>query len=648
MSKSFDWHIGEEEGDAPPPTPPTPSGGHPSTGLRALLGAILLAALVLSGFYGGQRWLDEREGDVRDQIQAIVDRQQEAYAQGDGELFFTYQSTDIFWRSAFLQPRNLAFYGEPLTVSRAQLHDEVAWANVQAEVNGRLLQRILFFSLQPDGSWLQVPQDPLYWGPVVTRSTPWGTFRLMEIDALWADEIEQFVEHTITTQCRLDCVDPDERWVLTIAPHYEDTAVPRHIHVPSPRLIGLDTDGEPDALFWETLETAVLTAITPATIRFGIPPSEFPLLDYEQAAAEFMALHPHITVELVPLETAVPNAATIATLDGAAIFPTEQMLASGLIRPLTTYTYTDPDFDQADFYEQMWQAGCWQGQLWMLPQAGHMRILFYDRGSYEQLGMPEPSLRWTWDEMSRDMDQFAQGDIGPEWGLMDTGNDALFSYAYNLNNRDGTTSPAQCIHELTDTEVAATLAWYGEMVGQPGHIPNMTGIKLPLPDSIYDDQARRTILSNWQSAQRRAVIWVEDPIHYELRVQLSPMGVLPFPGSDRFDGITPLWVQGNVIFMNSQRPFMTWQWLSFLSDQAPSARFRYVPARPSVATASRYWVTLPKQLGDPMRTAFPFARPVLVSEQDQFTWDQITAVLSGEKTAVEAARMTPPIIWFKQ
>ncbi len=112
---------------------------------------------------------------------------------------------------------------------------------------------------------------------------------------------------------------------------------------------------------------------------------------------------------------------------------------------------------------------------------------------------------------------------------------------------------------------------------------------------------------------------------YEFNLLLSPVGVVPFPGSDRFDGITPLWLRGSYISQHSEQPLAVWRWLKFLSYQSPASRV--IPARPSVAAETGYWTVLPRPLGDVMRTAFPFARPVTIEEQGMLTWEMVTAVL---------------------
>ena len=112
--------------------------------------------------------------------------------------------------------------------------------------------------------------------------------------------------------------------------------------------------------------------------------------------------------------------------------------------------------------------------------------------------------------------------------------------------------------------------------------------------------------------------------------------------------MTPLYVDGNFISGLSQRPLAVWQWLKFLSYQPPIGRYRYVPARPSVAARVNYWTSLPRPLADPMRTAFSFSQPITIGDQAYFSWDQLTAVATNQLTPDEAARRPVPIPWFSQ
>jgi ABC-type glycerol-3-phosphate transport system substrate-binding protein len=363
--------------------------------------------------------------------------------------------------------------------------------------------------------------------------------------------------------------------------------------------------------------------------------------DYEQAAADFMATHPDITVELVNLEELPDNLAILAAdYDGAAIPPTQAMLAAGLVRDLTDYINTDPTFDQADFYEQIWQGARWQERIWWIPQAASMRLIFYDKVAYRLANRPEPSLGWTWAEMTQDITTLVSAQ--PErrdlsWGFMDTGLDTIFSYAYNWNNRCTEKAAVLCQNRLGTQNVAAALDWYSQMAGQPEKMPDFTGLS---------PSDRDNMLWNLQGARRQAAIWAGPPVNYEHQLLLSPIGIVPFPGSDESSGITPLWVQGNFISQQSERPLAVWQWLKFLSYRRPSVRL--IPSRPSVATEIDYWTNLPAPLDEAMIAAFSFARPVTPEEQLYLTWAQVAAVVSGELSPSEAAQQRSGIAWFGQ
>jgi ABC-type glycerol-3-phosphate transport system substrate-binding protein len=211
--------------------------------------------------------------------------------------------------------------------------------------------------------------------------------------------------------------------------------------------------------------------------------------------------------------------------------------------------------------------------------------------------------------------------------------DALFAYAYNWRNPCPDAIPADCRHPIPPENVAAALEWYRQMVARPRYMADVV--------SLTPDERALSPYRLW------AAVRVDEPVFYEHRSQaVGPVGVVPFPGSERFDGVTPLWVEGAFISQHSSSPHAVWEWLKFLSYQPPSPGFRLVPARPSTAQQTGYWTTLPRPLGEAMRAAFPFARPVTIADQVHFGWEQLTAVTTHQLTPDEAARRPAPITWF--
>ena len=122
--------------------------------------------------------------------------------------------------------------------------------------------------------------------------------------------------------------------------------------------------------------------------------------------------------------------------------------------------------------------------------------------------------------------------------------------------------------------------------------------------------------------------------------------MLPFPGSDRFEAITPLRLEGSYIRQSSANPRAVWQWLNYLSHQSLQRQRRLIPARPSVAESTAFWRILPRPLSAAMRSVFPCARAVTLAEESIFTWPQLAALASGNLDVEEAAVLQPRLEWF--
>jgi hypothetical protein len=146
-----------------------------------------------------------------------------------------------------------------------------------------------------------------------------------------------------------------------------------------------------------------------------------------------------------------------------------------------------------------------------------MRMLFYDKSAYAAAQTKEPSLRWTWEELAHDMTAVSDPDSPKlhQWGFMDVSSDVLFSYAYNWKNDCTEEATVRCARPLTDVAAAAALEWYAAMAGESGQMPNLLTVETDF--GLDDWSSRNYVLDNWQSARRRSVIWVDEPIDYEFR-----------------------------------------------------------------------------------------------------------------------------------
>lgn len=616
------WRIGEDESQEPdPPEPQRPFLGP----LLFLLLTAVLVGGVLSAWYAGQRQIERSEADLRRQVQTVLDLQQRAVQRGDGDLFFSVVADDPAFRAAQLLPANVDPHRAGLTVTRAWLRDGIVQANLRWTANGKTYQRIAFYRLR-SADLRQIPTTPDYWGDSIVRQTAWGRLEISEVDAAWATDIAAFVRREKARLCDTDC--PERALTVAVRPDFGTTAVPHTVYVPSPRLLGLDETGAPSDRFWDALRRELAAQTAPVTIRFALPPKlpvGIHLVEYEQAAADFMARHPAITIELVELDALPTDPAQLAGFDGAAFPPTVDLIAAGAVRDLTDFAATDLDFDHVDFYGQIWQGTQWRDRMWLVPQAAEMQLLFYDRDAYAAAGLMAPSLRWTWAEMEADLaalDEtlpFEERPF-PTYRFYDVSSDIL--YAHTLGHGG-----------LTPTNVAQSLQWYADMARHPRLMPDVT---------TFSDAERELYRFRWW-----APLWVDRLVYYEHWQQIvGNLGVVPFPGSAQFDGVTPLHLYGGFITADSAHPRAVWQWLAFLSYQPTAPRYRLIPARPSVAQATGYWSTLPRPLSEPLRVAFPFAQAVTLTPHPAFGWEAVTAVVANQRTPSQAAQQSADLPWF--
>jgi ABC-type glycerol-3-phosphate transport system substrate-binding protein len=276
--------------------------------------------------------------------------------------------------------------------------------------------------------------------------------------------------------------------------------------------------------------------------------------------------------------------------------------------------------------------------MWLMPQAAALDLIYTDRQAYEAAGLADPSLHWTWAEMAADLDRLADGlpSVRPQWLYLDAGLDSLYAYAFSRNNPCPQNGAVVCLAPVGSDSVAAALDWYRSMVVESGYMPELARL----------DEDERSFRALNLVTPRKVAAWIDGPVHYELHLLSRAIGVVPFPGSERFDGITPLWVRGSFISETSRHPLAAWQWLKHLSYQYLAREKRTIPARPSIARATRFWSILPRPLSEAMRAAFPLARPVMIDEQWLFRWEQLAAVVSGRQSPQEAALSHPRLRWF--
>ena len=621
MGIDFNWQT--EDGIAPPAPP-----GKSSNPLAWLVVAVMAVCLAVAIWFGVRYWLEHRDDDLKADLQAVLDLEQQAAQSGDGELFLSLQTNDPAWIAAQLLPRNQVFNQAEREVTRARQLEGEAWANVRWREDGESWQRIVFF--RGDGrEWRRSAGSESYWGETKRYRYDWGVLVMPASDIDWRARISRFVtDNTPANTPHLTLIlETDDAPAL----EYATPGQVGEVRLPSPRFWGLDENGDPGALFWSALAAHLNPPTT--TLRFVVPDAA--AFRYQGLAQTFTQayLPGDYTIEIIPLgsQPADPRA-WLPRVDGATLTLTESLITGGYVRDLTEMAQGDAQFDQGDFYEQLWQAAWWRERMWMVPSHAIMNVIFYSLHAFQAAGVPQPDADWTWEDLTAAARALSQPLPGGDryWGIMDTTGDLTWGFGLNWES-DCIQGP--CLPDLNEERREAALSWYTANVGQT------------LPDiSFLTDEERELAGLRWLMLQQ-AAMWVSSPVNYEVELSRMPLGVVPFPLSTAQasaggteGGITPLHVSGFVISQDSTHPRLMWEWLRYLSYTSPD-KLRSVPARPSVAAKTIFWCRLPGQLNATLCAAFPLARAIRIGEENWLTWQQLQ-----DPTAPAISR-TP---WFQR
>jgi hypothetical protein len=263
MSFEFDWQIGDdgdwaEQDSGEPVSPPRCPllwrivRQVPLWVWYMLLGTVLVAALggFLTVWYRYRR-VEER---LAFQIQAVVDLQGRALAEGDVDRYMAQQDRDaaqwyelqsllllaiLEWSDDF-DPEAMPFVARPAEVRRVELYGDVAWVEV---VEGDPPVRAIRFYRRSGPGWLQTRPDPAFWGDEIRLDGKDGlTVYVHQRDRPYVEPLADVLEQDLAQVCAtIGC--PDE--VTLVIATTESERFQMDANVLSPWLSGIPVDGSP-------------------------------------------------------------------------------------------------------------------------------------------------------------------------------------------------------------------------------------------------------------------------------------------------------------------------------------------------------------------------------------------------------------------
>jgi multiple sugar transport system substrate-binding protein len=388
---------------------------------------------------------------------------------------------------------------------------------------------------------------------------------------------------------------------------------------------------------WSSPSDVAMSSTSPATgsatagetavvIRFACNEGTT-LRGYAALAEEFHRQHPHIKIDLVPIESVLP-AGTVSTEDyWHAIASSADTLAwsvspeavrMGLVRDLSSLIADDSTLDSDDFYSFMLDYYHWGDGQWALPGRAIPIVVFYNRDAFDHANLAYPESGWK-------LDEFLQ--LAQQLTVHDDGRPSQYGFAGSLSmaflpsmNGHVLTDPTT-VPDLNRPEVMEGLRWSADLL---------------LVHGVMPDPAKINAMD-----QTHAAMWLDYAVNLEARRESSDadIGIAPFPlGSAKANlfEIEAYWMSSG-----TQHPDESWQWLKFLTHQAVVApNNAFVPPRRSVTEKVAFWTQWQEEEAEALRFALAHPLGYPIGPTARALQQALAAMWKGEASseAVSAAQ----------
>ena len=359
----------------------------------------------------------------------------------------------------------------------------------------------------------------------------------------------------------------------------------------------------------------MLAPTEPATIQFAYGGGGTAY--YKALIDEFNKEYPHITVELVNWHGRPP--ANIAEVDVFAIstYRFAYLQEKHILTPLNTFIQEDSDFDLNDFYPSTVNAFSIEGQRWAIPIGADTLVMYYNKTLFDKTNTPYPEPGWTWDDFLNRAINVSNSAAG------------VFGYAYHTSGGLGILEPMTFIYQhggrlfddlgaptrmtLNDPLNVEAMTWYGDLINAHHVAPRPGERSLPFPENGIE-KGQYAMWMGWYSDEREA--------HW---------GIAPLPRDQ--NACTMGSIAGLAIAAETPNPEASWQWVSFLSRQAPND---LIPARRSITESNAYRERVGSDNAETGRAALAELLQLNLSLEGQLgmTWGKSMGALSTALTMI--------------
>ncbi|MGD0004047.1 MAG: extracellular solute-binding protein [Anaerolineaceae bacterium] len=343
-------------------------------------------------------------------------------------------------------------------------------------------------------------------------------------------------------------------------------------------------------ILWGTSFSACglgVPTVQPVTITFAFP--DYDQAFYESLLNKFKAQQPAITIELHPGQTSSgyrpDNTTDVSVVSWEVLTntnPQEAISASAM--PLDAFIEQDSTFKADNFYPGTMDAFKLEGKIYAIPSGLDPWVMYYNRDLFDRYQVPYPQSGWTWD------------DFLLKAGALTHKEDGVFGYTPRQNYPDALLFLMQHGGHLVDETGKPTLddplnveamKWYAGLFNDY-HVA-------PTPQEAYAAFGYSQEYDLLGILKGKVGMWsgplserggTTNQVKWNMQ-----WGIVPLP-RDKM-AFTGAYFEGFAISAASKNALAAWNWISFLSQQAP---VRLMPARRSQAESQEYAIQVGKDV----------------------------------------------------
>jgi ABC-type glycerol-3-phosphate transport system substrate-binding protein len=364
----------------------------------------------------------------------------------------------------------------------------------------------------------------------------------------------------------------------------------------------------------------------PATVAFPCPDAD--KLYCESLAEAFQNEHRHISIELIQ-----PRQYDLSGLDIIGLPPFAQRFLSQAdieLLDLTPFIEQGQEFERQDFYVGLIDMFADDEGIWAVPYMVDLDVIYYNRDLFDRYAVAYPPLEWTWDDFVRTA-QAMYDPIDGVFGYIPHERHAdVLDLIYQNGGRifDDLGEPTRTTFDEPLTVEA--VAWYASLMFEHEAIPTpyqarqAYGITGYIATGI--EQGR---LGMWMGtlAERGSEAAQAGEINW---------GIAPMPRGATSAVFAS--VNGFSILADAEFPDACWEWISFLTRQAP---LEGAPPRRSILEGEAFEERAGKDVAAVARASIEHALYLSPAGWDiygtfQLFDEAMNKVTGGTATALEA------------